>query len=105
VETFRLVLSERKRREMDPAIARLENCAREAKAGDHADEYLLEQLSKMLEFIRLVTTWYEYLDNFSTPAMLRLFRGGPLLAKLLTRGKPGAAVAGSESAEASFTSN
>jgi DNA-binding transcriptional regulator GbsR (MarR family) len=105
IETFRLVLSERKRREMDPAIALLENCVQEAKAGDYADEYTLDQLSKMLDFIRLVSTWYEYLDRFSTPALLRLFGGGPVLAKLLTRGKPSAAVADIESAEAGLSSN
>ena len=34
METFRVIMAERKRREMDPTIALLENCVREAEAGD-----------------------------------------------------------------------
>ncbi|MGA7498595.1 MAG: MarR family transcriptional regulator [Isosphaeraceae bacterium] len=76
METFRVIMAERKRREMDPTIALLENCVREAKAGDDSEQYTREQLDKMLEFTRMVTTWYGHIDNLSTPALLRLFRGG-----------------------------
>jgi hypothetical protein len=36
----------------------------------------------MLDFTRMVTTWYGYIDNLSTPALQRLFRGGAMLAKV-----------------------
>jgi len=87
METFRVIMAERKRREMDPTIALLEHCVREAKVGDLAEQYTREQLEKMLEFTRMVTTWYSHVDNLSTPALLRLFRGGVLLAKVFGRGK------------------
>jgi len=82
METFRVIMAERKRREMDPTIALLEHCVREAKLGDPSEQYTREQLEKMLEFTRMVTTWYSQIDNLSTPALLRLFRGGSLLAKV-----------------------
>jgi hypothetical protein len=44
-------------------------------------------LEKMLEFTRMVTNWYSHLDNLSTPALLRLFRGGTALAKIFGSGK------------------
>ena len=84
METFRVIMAERKRREMDPTIALLEHCVREAKAGDESEQYTREQLEKMLEFTRMVTAWYSQIDNLSTPALLRLFRGGAMLAKLFT---------------------
>jgi DNA-binding transcriptional regulator GbsR (MarR family) len=87
METFRVIMAERKRREMDPTIALLEHCVREAKLGDPAEQYTREQLEKMLEFTRMVTTWYSHVDNLSTPALLRLFRGGVVLAKVFGRGK------------------
>jgi hypothetical protein len=34
-----------------------------------------------------VTTWYSQIDNLSTPALLRLFRGGGLLAKVFGKGR------------------
>jgi DNA-binding transcriptional regulator GbsR (MarR family) len=86
METFRVIMAERKRREMDPTIALLESCVIEANAGDASEQYTREQLEKMLEFCRMVTTWYSQIDRLSTPALLRLFRGGAKLAKLFTGG-------------------
>jgi DNA-binding transcriptional regulator GbsR (MarR family) len=82
METFRVIMAERKRREMDPTIALLENCVEEARAGDASEQYTREQLEKMLEFCRMLTSWYSQIDRLSTPSLLRLFRGGARLAKL-----------------------
>ncbi len=87
METFRVIMAERKRREMDPTITLLEHCIREAKAGDESEQYTREQLEKMLEFTRMVTAWYSHIENLSTPALMRLFRGGAMLAKVFARGK------------------
>src|SRR5206468_7482674 len=82
METFRVIMAERKRREMDPTIALLEHCVVEAKAGGPSEQYTREQLGKMLEFVRMVTTWYGQIDRLSTPGLERLFRNGPKLVKL-----------------------
>jgi DNA-binding transcriptional regulator GbsR (MarR family) len=87
METFRVIMAERKRREMDPTIALLEHCVREAKAGDESERYTREQLEKMLEFTRMVTNWYSHIDNLSTSSLQRLFRGGTMIAKLFSRGR------------------
>jgi DNA-binding transcriptional regulator GbsR (MarR family) len=103
METFRVIMAERKRREMDPTIALLEHCVREAKLGDPAEQYTREQLEKMLDFTRMVTHWYSHVDHLSTSALLRLFRGGAMLAKVFGRhgrGKKKGAPADSQKAEA-----
>jgi len=38
METFRVIMAERKRREMDPTIALLENCVQEVKSGAPAEQ-------------------------------------------------------------------
>jgi DNA-binding transcriptional regulator GbsR (MarR family) len=96
METFRVIMAERKRREMDPTIALLEHCVREASLGDQSEAYTREQLGKMLEFTRMVTIWYSQIDRLSTPALQQLFRGGAKLAKIFAAGAPIA----SEKAEA-----
>lgn len=93
LETFRVIMAERKRREMDPTIALLESCVNEAKAGEAADEYTREQLEKMLEFCRMLTAWYSQVDRLSTGSLLRLFKGGARLVKLFS------ALGGGSSAE------
>jgi DNA-binding transcriptional regulator GbsR (MarR family) len=90
METFRVIMAERKRREMDPTIALLEHCVREANSGDPSEAYTREQLMKMLEFTRMVTTWYSQIDRLSTPALQRLFHGGAKLAKLFGTTTPSA---------------
>jgi DNA-binding transcriptional regulator GbsR (MarR family) len=82
METFRVIMAERKRREMDPTIALLEHCVVEAKAGGPSEDYTREQLEKMLEFVRMVTTWYGHIDHLSPSSLERLFKNGPKLVKL-----------------------
>ncbi len=93
METFRVIMAERKRREMDPTIALLEQCVEEAKAGGEREEYTREQLEKMLEFTRMVTVWYSQIDRLPTPALQKLFKGGALLAKVFGVGAPAASPA------------
>ena len=89
METFRVIMAERKRREMDPTIALLEQCVVEANSGGPTDEYTREQLEKMLGFVRMVTTWYSQIDRLPTPALQALFQGGIRLARLFgTNGSP-----------------
>ncbi len=85
METFRVIMAERRRREMDPTIALLENCVREARLGDDSEQYTRAQLEKMLDFTKMVTEWYSHVDRLSTPSLLRLFRGGAILAKVFGR--------------------
>ena len=85
MDTFRVIMAERRRREMDPTISLLEHCVEEAKAGGPAEVYTREQLEKMLAFTKMVTDWYGQIENLPTPAMLRLFRGGAMIAKLFSR--------------------
>ncbi len=91
METFRVIMAERKRREMDPTISLLEHCVEEAQQGDEHEAYTREQLEKMLEFTRMVTAWYSQIDRLPTGALHRLFRGGARLAKLFGGGPQGQA--------------
>ncbi len=91
METFRVIMAERKRREMDPTIALLEHCVAEARAGGPDAAYTREQLEKMLEFTQIITAWYSQVDRLPTSALQRLFRAGGRLAKLF--GSPAAEAA------------
>src|SRR5215471_11228748 len=49
-EMFRIVLDERKRREIDPTLAILRECITEVSEGKDADEHTKERLGKLAEF-------------------------------------------------------
>lgn len=86
METFRVIMAERRRRELDPTVSLLENCVHEAAIGGEAEAYTRQQLEKMLEFTRMVASWYAQIDRLPTPALRRLFLGGANLARLLGTG-------------------
>jgi DNA-binding transcriptional regulator GbsR (MarR family) len=88
MDTFRVIMAERKRREMDPTIVLLETCVRDANSGGSTDEYTRQQLEKMLEFVRMVTVWYSQIDRLPTPALQALFNGGGRMARLFGLHQP-----------------
>jgi DNA-binding transcriptional regulator GbsR (MarR family) len=52
---FRIVLAERKRREVDPTLRVLRECLAEAGEPNGADAYTKERLREMLNFFEAVT--------------------------------------------------
>ena len=87
METFKLIMAQRKRREIDPTIALLEHCVREARAGGPAEDYTREQLEALLEFLRMLTAWYGQVDRLPAAALQRLLHSGAGLAQLLGPGE------------------
>ena len=88
METFRVIMNERKRREMDPTISLLEQCVAEAKSGGDSDQYTGEQLEKMLEFVQMITVWYSQVDRLSSTSMKRLLTAGAKIASLFGTSEP-----------------
>ena len=58
-EMFRVVLDERKRREIDPTLAVLRDCVKESAPGDRGSAYTRERLLAMLNFLETVSSLYE----------------------------------------------
>src|SRR5580700_2634873 len=57
-EMFRVVLDERKRREIDPTLAMLRECIAEAEQQQDKDGYTRERLEALRDFFELTTAWY-----------------------------------------------
>jgi len=81
-EMFRLILDERKKRECDPTLALLRECAAEAKQGE-GDAYMRQRIAEMLEFFELMTTWYDQTRAMPIPAVIKLVRMGDKIRKML----------------------
>src|SRR5215467_10442313 len=57
-EMFRIIVEQRKRREIDPALQMLRECIAELKPGE-GDAYTRERVAEMLEFMATMTGLYE----------------------------------------------
>ena len=84
-EMFRVILDERKRREIDPTLAVLRECAKEAKQGGKEEEYERERLEELLGFFETMTTWYHEISRLSTSLVIKFVKLGAKVTKMLGR--------------------
>lgn len=82
-ELFRIIIRERKRRELDPTLAMLRECVAETRAAaDPALPQLDERLAAMLEFIELTDAWGERAAKLAPKNLRRLAKLGDSIFKL-----------------------
>ena len=82
-EMFRVVLDERKRREIDPTLELLRACVAEAGQGKPEDAVTRERLEKMLDFFETMAGWYEQVRRLPTDAAIRFVKLGGKIQKFL----------------------
>src|SRR5215831_14916208 len=82
-EMFRIIVDERKKREIDPVLGMLREAAADAKKPGAADAYTRERLGDMLQFFELMTRWTESTRKLPTSALVRLVKMGDRLGRLL----------------------
>jgi DNA-binding transcriptional regulator GbsR (MarR family) len=82
-EMFKVVLNERKRREIDPTMRLLRECIEEAEQAKETDNYTETQLRKLNEFFETTTSWYTQVRNWPTAALVKFLRLGDKVLKSL----------------------
>ena len=85
-ELFRLVLDERKRREVDPTLSILRDCVIEAEKAGPGETYAKERLSDLLEFFETTTAWYEQLRRLPTAMLVKFIKMGDMMLKFVGKG-------------------
>ncbi len=80
-EMFRIVMDERKKREMDPTLAMLRECAVEA-ADSKDDKYTKERLDALLEFFEATSTWYDQIRKLPIAGVRQFMKLGDRVMKL-----------------------
>ena len=82
-EMFRLIVEQRKRREIDPTIELLRRCI--AEAGDADDAYTRERLREMYEFFKGIDDVYTDIRALPAPMLRRLLKAGGGIRKLVRK--------------------
>ena len=82
-EMFRLVLDERKKREIDPTLIMLGECIAEAKQGGAADKQTEERLRELRDFFETTLGWYGQIRQWPMSAVAKFVRLGDKARKLL----------------------
>jgi DNA-binding transcriptional regulator GbsR (MarR family) len=82
-EMFRVVLDERKKREIDPTLAVLRSCIAEAEKDKATGEYTEERLCELAGFFETTTAWYDQIRKWPTGALTKFVKLGDKVRKLI----------------------
>jgi DNA-binding transcriptional regulator GbsR (MarR family) len=80
-EMFRQILDERKKREIDPTIEVLAECA--AVAEKEKDRNTHERIAAMRDFFETMGAWYEQIDALPTAGVIKFVKAGGKVSKWL----------------------
>jgi DNA-binding transcriptional regulator GbsR (MarR family) len=86
-ETFRLVLDERKKREIDPTLALLNACVLKAREDKQIGEHTERKLRELAGFFDATTAWYDQIRRWPVSSLTRFVKLGDKVQKILGRVK------------------
>src|SRR5258706_16207796 len=86
-EMFRLVLDERKKREIDPTLHMLRQCIAEAGKDKGTDEFTAHRLRDLADFFETTTAWYGQIRSWPASALAKFVKLGDKIRKLLGIGE------------------
>lgn len=81
-EMFKIVLDERKRREIDPTLEMLKECVAEL-GHSAADAHTAERLNSMKEFFEDASSWYNEIKPIPVSVLRKLMRLGGKVQRFL----------------------
>ena len=73
----------RKRREIDPTVAVLKECATALETGDGTPADVRERIESMLEFTQEASRWYEQISRLPRATLIKLMRMGAKVRQLV----------------------
>jgi DNA-binding transcriptional regulator GbsR (MarR family) len=82
---FRIILAERKRREVDPTLERLRACVEESEGTAETDAYAQERLRELLSFFETTGEWYEQVYRLPRRTLMALVKMGSRIAEVVER--------------------
>jgi len=82
-EMLSRIVAERKRREIDPTIAMLDDLAARLRADDTAPRHLRERVTRMHEFISTLGGWYDQVKTLPKPTLVALMKLGGKIARFI----------------------
>ncbi len=84
-ELFRIIIEQRKQRELNPTLSMLRSCAAEVEAETSTDDITKERIKNMLAFVESVSEWYDKIREVPTTTLQKLMKLGAGIAKLVNK--------------------
>lgn len=82
-EIFRIILEERKRREIDPTLSVLRECAIEGAQDAELDDEVLARMQVALEFLEMFSTTFQDYQRLPPATLQRMLKMGGKVARFI----------------------
>lgn len=82
-EVIRAIMEGRKKRELDPTLAALRECAAQLKNDKDTPAVVRERIVSQLEFLETVTRWFEAMKRMPRKTVLKMMRMGERISKFI----------------------
>jgi DNA-binding transcriptional regulator GbsR (MarR family) len=86
-EMFRVVLDERKKREIDPTMKMLRECIADAEKEKQSDPYTEQRLRELAEFFEMTSAWYNQVRSWPANTLPKFIKLGDKVRKLIGAGE------------------
>ncbi|MDJ0940408.1 MAG: MarR family transcriptional regulator [Woeseiaceae bacterium] len=84
-ELFRVIIEQRKQRELNPTLTMLRSCADEVAREKRTDPVTKERIRDMLEFVENTSAWYEQIREIPSSTLTKLMKLGTGITKLVKK--------------------
>ncbi|HSM30059.1 MAG TPA: ArsR family transcriptional regulator, partial [Woeseiaceae bacterium] len=84
-ELFRVIIEQRKQRELNPTLSMLRSCAAEVETESDTDPVTRERIRNMLEFVESTSDWYEQIRDIPTSTLTKLMKLGKGITGLVKK--------------------
>lgn len=84
-ELFRVIIEQRKQRELNPTLSMLKNCASEVEDEKETDPITKQRIRNMLEFVASTSQWYDEISGVPTDTLTKLMALGKRITRLVNK--------------------
>jgi DNA-binding transcriptional regulator GbsR (MarR family) len=84
-ELFRVIIEQRKQRELNPTLSMLRSCAAEVETESDTDPVTRERIRNMLEFVESTSDWYEQIRDIPSSTLTKLMKLGNGITRLVKK--------------------
>jgi DNA-binding transcriptional regulator GbsR (MarR family) len=84
-ELFRVIIDQRKQRELNPTLSMLRTASREVELENETDPVTKERIRNMLTFVETTSDWYEQINDIPTSTLTKLMKLGKGITKLVQK--------------------
>lgn len=84
-ELFRVIIDQRKQRELNPTLTMLKQCAIEVDAEKDTNDVTKDRIHNMLDFVTTTSDWYEQIQSVPTSTLQKLMKLGSGITRFLKK--------------------